>query len=341
MRVLNFAIVGCGRVASRHADSIKNLKNAKLLAVCDAKKDRADFFGRKYKTRVFYSFDTLLKNKTIDIVNICTPSGLHSQMGIKAAKAGKHIIVEKPMALNLKDADSLINECKKNKAKLCVVLQNRYNPAMQDLKKLVDSGKLGKVNLTSVCVRWFRPQSYYEDDWHGRWLMDGGAVMNQSIHHLDALIWLLGMPKSVFAYTGTLAHKIEVEDTGVAIFKYNNGSLAVFEGSTITYPENLEGSIALFGENGSVKVGGTALNRKIFWKIKGELDKEKEILAKETGEPPSVYGFSHKEVIKDMIEAVLKNREPKTNGYEGRKSLELALAIYKSAKKCREVRIGE
>ena len=337
MKTLNFAIIGCGRVAPRHAESIKQIKKARLLGVCDVKRENADLFGEKYHSQVYYSVDELLRNKKIEVVSICVPSGLHVSLGIKAARAGKHIILEKPMALNLKDADSLINECKRNKVKLCVVLQNRYNQPIQDLKKLVESRKLGKINLASVCVRWYRPQSYYNDDWHGRLTMDGGAVMNQSIHHLDALIWLLGMPKSVFAHTATLAHQMEAEDVGIAVFKYQNRALAVFEGSTITYPENLEGSIALFGDKGSVKIGGTALNRKVFWKIKGQLDKEAVILAKEKNDPKSVYGLSHKEVISDMIEAVLKNREPKTNGYEGRKSLKLVLAIYKSAKEGKEV----
>ncbi|MCM8786986.1 MAG: Gfo/Idh/MocA family oxidoreductase [Candidatus Omnitrophica bacterium] len=340
MEILKFAIVGCGRIAPRHADSIASLKNAKLWAVCDIKKERADLFGKKYRAKIYYSLNKLLKDKEIDIVDICTPSYLHAEMGIQAANKGKHIIVEKPMALNLKDANNLISASKENKVKLSVVLQNRFNPAMKDLKKLVESKKLGKIYLASVCVRWFRPQSYYEDEWHGKKGTGDGVVINQTSHHLDALVWLLGMPKSVFAYTGTLAHKTEVEDVATAVFKYKNGALAVLETSTFTYPQNLEGSIALFGKNGSVKVGGTALNRKIFWKIKGELDKEEEILEKEKGEPPSVYGFSHKEVIKDMIKAVLNSREPKTNGYEGKKSLELILAIYKSAKEKKEVKIN-
>lgn len=339
MRSLNFAIVGCGRVAPRHADSIVEIKNANLLAVCDNKKDRADRFGREYKARVYYDFKKLLKDPQIDVVNICTPSGLHAQMAIETARAGKHIICEKPMALNSKDAKKMISECRKNKVKLCIVLQNRYNRAMGDLKKVVERKKLGKINLGSVCVRWFRPQSYYGDDWHGKWEMDGGAVMNQSIHHLDALIWTMGMPKSVFAYWGTLVHKTEVEDCCVAVFKYKNGSLAVFEGSTIIYPENLEGSIALFGDKGSVKVGGTALNRKVFWKIKDELDKEKKNLSQNKADPKSVYGSSHKFVIKDMIESVLKNREPRTDGIEGYESLKLVLAIYESARNNKEVKI--
>ena len=340
MKKLNFAVVGCGRVAPKHADAIIDLKNARLAAVCDVKKDRADHFAEKYKAKVYYSYEKLLKNPEIDIVNICTPSHLHSKMGIKAASAGKHVVVEKPMALNMQDANRLIRECKKSKVKLCVVLQNRFNPPMQDLKRLIDSGKLGKIFLASVCVRWFRPQEYYEDDWHGKRALDGGGVvMNQTTHHLDAIAWLLGMPNYVYSYCDTLAHNIEVEDGCVALFRYNNGPMVVFEASTFSYPENLEGSIALQCEKGTVEVGGTALSRKTIWKIKGELDKEKSIIAKETVDPPTVYGYSHKEVVKDMVNAVTDDRQPYTSGEEGKKSLKLVESIYKCVETKKEVRI--
>lgn len=335
--ILRLAIVGCGRIAPRHAEAIHEIDNSKLIAVCDIKKERADLLSKKYDVKSYYDYAKLLENKEIDIVNICTSSGLHAKMGIMAADKGKHIVVEKPMALSLNDADNLIKACHRNKVKLAVILQNRYNQAMQDLNKIIKKGKIGKINLACVCVRWYRSQEYYNDEWHGTVKMDGGVVMNQSIHHLDALVWLMGMPKSVFAYSGTLAHQIETEDACVAIFKYKNGSLATFEGSTITYPENIEGSIAFFGEKGSVKVGGTALNRKVFWKIKGELDKEREILKKEKKDPKSIYGLSHKEAINDMVKCILEGKEPQNNGEEGRKSLRLVCAIYNSINAGREI----
>ena len=167
--------------------------------------------------------------------------------------------------------------------------------------------------------------------------MDGGALMNQSIHHIDALQWLMGAPESVFAYTATLAHRMEAEDTGVAVIRFRGGVLGVVEGSTITYPENLEGSIAIFGERGSLKVGGTALNRKVIWKVEGELAHEKELLTREGMDPPSIYGTSHRAVIADMIAAVTEDRPPKTDGAEARKSVALVLAIYESARTGRPV----
>jgi len=205
------------------------------------------------------------------------------------------------------------------------------------LRRVVDSGRLGRLLLGSATVRWYRPQEYYEDEWHGTWAMDGGALMNQSIHHIDALQWLMGAPASVFAYTATLAHRMEAEDAGVAVIRFQSGALGTIEGSTITYPENLEGSVAVFGERGSIKVGGTALNRKTVWKVEGELEHEKELLTRDQLDPASVYGTSHSAVIADMIAAIRDDRPPKTSGPEARRSVALVLAIYESARTGRPV----
>lgn len=337
-----FGIIGCGRIAPRHADSLSEIQGTKLVQVCDVLETRAHHFARKYNTSYCLDYHELISNPEIDIVNICTPSGLHAEMTIAALKAGKHVIVEKPMAMNAADADRMISTAKETNRKLCIVLQNRYNPPMQDFYHAVRSGKIGRILLGSVTVRWYRPQEYYNDGWHGTKSMDGGALMNQSIHHIDALQWLVDAPvKSVFTYTATLAHKMEAEDIGVVAVRFETGALATIEGSTVTYPQNLEASVALFGENGSLKVGGTALNRKIFWKIKGEIEHEKELLTEEEIDPPSVYGASHRLVIKDMIAAIDEDREPQTNGAEGRKSLVLVSAMYESALNSKEVFLNE
>jgi len=245
------------------------------------------------------------------------------------------------MALNPVDADKMIQASKATGRKLCVVLQNRYNPPMQDLYNLIRSKQIGAVLLGSVTVRWYRPQEYYEDGWHGTKAMDGGALMNQSIHHIDALQWLIGEPvESVVAYTGTMVHKMESEDVGIALLKFRGGTLATVEGSTITYPQNLEASVALFGEKGSVKVGGTALNRKVFWKVKDQLEHEQELLTHESIDPPTVYGESHKHVIKDMLDAIAADRQPLTNGEEGKKSVVIVSAMYESAGSGQPVCIG-
>ncbi len=329
---IRFGLIGCGRVAPRHTQSITELENANLVAVADIIKSRADRFGKENEADAYQDYRYLLERQDIDVITICTPSGLHARMAVEAMQAGKHVIVEKPIALSLKDADWMIETSKKTGKKMCVVLQNRYNPPMQDMQRVVNDGRLGKLLMGVATVRWYRPQEYYEDGWHGTWAMDGGALMNQSIHHIDALQWLMGKVESVFAYTSTLNHKMEAEDAGVAVIKFQNGGIGTIEGSTITYPENLEGSVALFGEKGSLKVGGTALNRKVIWKVSGELEHEREILTSEQVDPPSVYGKSHLKVIENMIQAIYANAQPSTHGAQARGSLALVLAIYESSR---------
>jgi predicted dehydrogenase len=339
-RTLQYAIIGCGRVAPRHAQSLQQLQashNVELTAVCDVIEARAQHFAKTYGGVPCTDYHALLERPDIDVVSLCVPSGLHAALGQEAAHAGKHVLVEKPIALSLDDADALISTCEEAGVTLGVVLQNRFNPPMRDLRALVDSGALGKLYLGSATVRWYRPQSYYEDEWHGTWAMDGGALMNQSIHHIDALQWFLGEVDSVFAYTSTLAHRMEAEDVGVAVLRFKSGALATIEGSTLTYPENLEGSVALFGEHGSAKVGGTALNRKVFWKVAGQIEQEREMLTQEAVDPPSVYGSSHREQIAEMLTAIREGRPPTTHGYEARRSLQLVCAIYESARERREV----
>lgn len=334
---LRFGLIGCGRVAPRHAESLSASPDATLAAVADIDEDRANRFALRFCADPTTDYQRLLARPDIDVVSICTPSGLHAHMAMEAMQAGKHVIVEKPIALTVADADRLIAAARANGVKLCVVLQNRYNPPMQDLKRAVEGGLLGRLLLGNATVRWHRSQDYYEDGWHGTWAMDGGALMNQSIHHIDALQWLMGRPQSVFAYTATLAHRMEAEDTGVAVIRFEGGALGSVEGSTVTYPENLEGSVAIFGERGSVKVGGTALNRKVVWRIAGELAQASDPLPSDQVDPPSVYGASHGAVIADMVAAIREDREPRTNGSEARRSLMLVQAMYESSRTGRVV----
>ena len=338
---IHFGLIGCGRVAPRHAQSFAELADARLVAVADVIESRAQRFAKEHRAEAYGDYRRLLDRRDINAVSICTPSGMHAAIAIEAMQAGKHVIVEKPMAMNLRDADRMIATAEATGVQLCVILQNRYNPPMQDLRRVVDEGKLGRLLLGNATVRWYRPQEYYEDGWHGTWAMDGGALMNQSIHHIDALQWLMGDVESVFAYTATLAHRMEAEDVGVVVLRFKSGALGTIEGSTVTYPENLEGSVALFGERGSVKVGGTALNRKVIWKIEGELEHERESLTRDQVDPPSVYGTSHKHVIADMLAAIRENRAPRTNGRGARKSVALVLAIYESARTGKPVQMGD
>jgi predicted dehydrogenase len=334
---VKFGLIGCGRVAPRHAQSLVQLATTELVAVADVLPNRADHFSDKHGADACYGHLEILEREDIDAVTICVPSGHHAQVAIDALRAGKHVLVEKPIALSLADADRMIQVAREENRTLGVVLQNRYNTPVQQVRRAIDQGQLGKIYLGNACVRWYRPQSYYEDDWHGTWAMDGGALMNQSIHHIDALQWFMGPVKSVSSYTATLAHEMEAEDVGVAIVRFESGALATIEGSTVTWPQNLEGSVAIFGESGSVKVGGTALSRITIWKVNGELDREAEILTSQRVDPPTVYGYSHREVISDFADAVLEGRSPNTPGEEARKSLEIVLAIYESARTGKEV----
>ncbi len=329
---VRFGLVGCGRVAPRHVQSLQEIEGAELVAVTDVIPARAERITTDVGCTLESNYAGLLKRTDIDIVTICTPSGLHAQMGMQAAKAGKHVLVEKPIALTLEDADALIETCATAGVELSVVLQNRYNPPMLDLRCAVDEGRLGKLRLGAATVRWYRPQEYYEDGWHGTYAMDGGVLLNQAIHHIDALQWFFGEVESVFAYTATLAHQIETDDVGIGVIRFKNGALATIEGSTITYPQNLEGSLTIFGEKGSVKVGGPALNRIAFWKVAGELEHEREMLTRQEVDPPTVYGYSHKQVIAEMAAAVREGRVPVTSGTTARTSLALVLALYESAR---------
>ena len=334
---VRFGLIGCGRVAPRHAQSLQQLNDTNLIAVADVKPQRAHHFAEEYKADGYTNHHDLLERPDIDAVSICVPSGLHAQVAVDALQAGKHVLVEKPIALTLDDADRMIQVAREQDRLLGVVLQNRYNSPMQMLRRAVDEGALGKLYLGNACVRWYRPQSYYEDDWHGTIAMDGGALMNQSIHHIDALQWFMGPVRSVQAYSATLAHQMEAEDVGVAVVRFQNGALGTIEGSTLTWPQNLEGSVSIFGEQGSVKIGGTALNRITLWKVQGQLEQESELLTSQRVDPPSVYGYSHREAIQNFAEAVLGTQTLATPGPEARKSLALVLAIYESARSGQEV----
>lgn len=337
----NFALIGCGRISNRHGEALRDLhaQGARLVAACDVIEARVKRFTNDFGGAAYTDYHELLRRDDIDIVIVATPSGMHSGMGQDVARAGKHLLVEKPISITLEQADALIETCEREKVILGVVLQNRFNPPMRALRRVIDNGDLGRLLLANVTVRWYRPQEYYEDGWHGTWAMDGGAMMNQCIHHIDAMRWLLGEVDSIFAYTGTLAHTMEAEDVGIAVVRFRSGAMGVIEGSTVTYPKNLEGSIAIFGEHGSVKVGGTALNQRVFWKIKDQLEHEHLLLANEAVEPPTVYGFSHREQLLEMMNAVNEGRQPTTHGREARKSLEVVSAIYQSAHEGREIRM--
>jgi UDP-N-acetyl-2-amino-2-deoxyglucuronate dehydrogenase len=338
-RPFRVALVGCGRISERHFDAIENNPHLTLVGVCDDLPERARLAGEKMSVPAFTNYTTMLAEVPADVVAICTPSGLHPRHGIIAAERGLHVICEKPMATRLEEADALVRACDEAGVYLFVVKQNRLNPAIQLLKRSIDQGRFGRIYLANTTVRWNRPQSYYDmAPWRGTWEFDGGAFMNQASHYVDMIQWLVGPVTAVTAKTATLARRIESEDTGIALVRFRSGALGVIEVTMLAYPRNMEGSIAILGEKGSVKVGGTALNRIEHWEFAeyDDIDREAEAL-KAAPNPLSVYGSGHRPYYENVVKVLRGEAAPGTDGREGRKSLELILGIYESARAEREI----
>ncbi len=335
--VFRIAFSGCGRISKNHFDAIAKIDGLKLAAVCDADPVRAAAAGAERKVPHFTSYERMLAETETELVTIATPSGLHPAQGILAAQAGRHVVMEKPMAISLTGADQLVQACDKAGVHLFVVKQNRLNPPVQLLKRAVDRGRFGRIYLASCTVHWARPQEYYDQaPWRGTWEFDGGAFMNQASHYVDLIQWLMGPVESVMAKTATLARRIETEDSGVAILKFRSGALGTIEVTMLAYPRNLEGSITLLGEKGSAKIGGTAVNKIEHWEF-AEYDDDDKLVELADTSPPNVYGLGHEGYYRNVLSVLRGEAKPDTDGRAGRKSLELILGIYESAKTGREV----
>jgi UDP-N-acetyl-2-amino-2-deoxyglucuronate dehydrogenase len=334
---LRVALVGCGRISQNHFDAIAKLDGLTISAVCDVVPERAKAAGEKLGVPWFTSYEKMLHDASSEIVTIATPSGLHPAHGILAARAGKHVVCEKPMAITLASADELVQACDAAGVKLFVVKQNRLNPPVQLLKRAMDKGRFGKIYLANTTVRWTRPQEYYDQaPWRGTWEFDGGAFMNQASHYVDLMQWLVGPVESVIAKTATLARKIEAEDTGIAVLRFRNGALGTIEVTMLTYPKNLEGSITILGEKGTAKIGGTAVNKIEKWEF-AEPDPDDALVESSNTNPASVYGFGHEGYYRNVLSVLRGEAVADTDGRGGRKSLELILGIYQSARTGREV----
>lgn len=331
------ALVGCGRISRNHFDAIGNVDGLALSAVCDTVEDRARAAGEERGVPWFTNHTEMLAQADADVVTVCTPSGLHSQQGVAAAKAGKHVVTEKPMAITLEQADALVQACDSAGVHLFVVKQNRLNPAVQLLKRAVDKGRFGRIYMANTTVRWNRPQEYYDSaPWRGTWEFDGGAFMNQASHYVDLIQWLVGPVESVIAKTATQARRIEAEDSGVAVMRFRSGAIGVIEVNVLTYPKNWEGSIAIIGEKGTAKIGGTAVNRVDQW-VFADYDDDDKLIESAATNPPNVYGFGHEGYYRNVLSVLRGQAQPETDGRAGRKSLELILGIYESAKTGRDV----
>ncbi|HUQ47532.1 MAG TPA: Gfo/Idh/MocA family oxidoreductase [Gemmatimonadaceae bacterium] len=329
---IRVALVGCGRIARNHVEAIKLIDGLSLVGVCDCIEERAKTLAEPLGIPAYTSYETMLAEVDCDVVTIATPSGLHPGQGVLAARAGKHVVTEKPMAISLKGADDLVRACDEAGVHLFVVKQNRLNAPIQRLKQAVDKGRFGRLYLANCTVRWARPQEYYDQaPWRGTWEFDGGAFMNQASHYVDLIQWVVGPVDGVMARTATLARKIETEDTGVAILRFRSGALGVIEVTMLAYPKNMEGSITVLGEKGSVKIGGTAVNKVERWEF-ADSEPDDAVVRTMDSNPPNVYGYGHEGYYRNVLAVLNGEAKPDTDGRAGRKSLELILGIYESAK---------
>lgn len=336
--MIKIGLVGCGRISPRHFESITGNPEFKLTAVCDIMKDKAETAGRKYGVPYFTDYREFLDKADVEIVDICTPSGLHPSMGLEAAEKGFNVILEKPMGLDYALCEKLVEICDKKKLRLFVVKQNRFNSPIQKLKIALNEGRFGKIFLANTTVRWRRTQEYYDSDpWRGTWEFDGGVLMNQASHHVDLLLWLVGDVKSVYSKARTFNHKIKTDDTSVVMLEFKNGALGTIEATTCTSPFDLEGSVTILGEHGTVRVGGFAVNKMEIWKFEDNAPNEEEEVKQFNQNPPNVYGFGHMQYFHNVAQAMLGKALPMTDGKEGLKTLKLLLGIYKSASKGCEV----
>lgn len=334
---IRIAVVGCGRISKNHFGSIEQLDTEfELVAVCDNQPLVLEEHMNKYNVPGYLSIDELLEKESLDLVTLCTPSGLHAAQTIKAAKCKVNVVTEKPMATKWEDGLAMVNACEEAGVHLFVVKQNRRNSTLQLLKRVVEEKRFGKIHMVHLNVFWTRPQEYYDRaKWSGTWHMDGGAFMNQATHYVDLLHWLIGPVEKVHAMTST-NRDIEVEDTGVVNIKWRNGALGSMAVTMCTYPNNLEGSITILGEKGTVRVGGVAVNEIQEWKFEDVRDYDAEI-ENANYQTTSVYGFGHPPYFQNVADVLRGKADPETDGREGLKSLELLISTYRSARDNEEI----
>ena len=338
--MLRFALVGCGRIARRHSQLLGGgeIGGAALAGVADLRSDRAEAIGTRYGVPWFDDMHEMVRSVDPDVIAVLTESGNHAEHVIALADHGKHIVVEKPMALALEDADRMIEACDRNAIKLFVVKQNRFNLPVVKLREALEAGRFGRLVMGTVRVRWCRTQEYYDQDaWRGTWAFDGGVLTNQASHHVDLLEWMLGEPVSVFGMTRTALVDIETEDTAAVVIRFRNGALGIVEATTATRPVDLEGSISILGERGTVEIGGFAVNEMKHWKFEEAHPDDDVVIRDFSTNPPDVYGFGHKAYYDHVVRAIQEGGPNLVDGIEGRRSLELINAIYESVETGREI----
>jgi predicted dehydrogenase len=330
---LRFALVGCGAIARKHAQALHHyLEGAEIGAFVDRDIVRAREFSEKYGAPAFSSISEMMSavGDRIDVFSVLTPSGAHCPNVLELAEYGRPIVVEKPMALRLEDADRMIDACDAHGVKLFVVHQNRYNLPIIKAREALAQGRFGKLVLGTVRLRWTRDQAYYDSaSWRGTWEHDGGVFMNQAAHHIDMLSWFMGQVESVRSMAATRLVDIECEDTGVAVIRFNSGALGVLEATTAARPKDLEGSISILGEKGSVVIGGFFMNELVTWNFQDKQPIDDEVFT-QFGTNPSAPAYNHGEYLRDVVAALQTKKAALVDGLEGRKSLELITALYES-----------
>lgn len=334
---MKYALVGCGRISPNHLIAAQN-NNLEIVAICDLCEknmvDKIKLCDLSQKVKKYTDFEEMLEKEQPELVAIATESGEHARIALRCMDFGCNLIIEKPIALSIEDADAIISKAKECNVKVCACHQNRFNKAVQKIREAVEKERFGKLFYGTAHIRWARDREYYDRaKWRGTWEQDGGALMNQCIHDIDLLRWMMGDEiVEVVGMTDRLKHEyIEAEDLGIALVHFKNGSYGIIEGTTNVYPKNLEETLYLFGEKGTVKAGGEAVNIIEEWRFSDYLD-EPEAIKEECHEnPPNVYGFGHSKLYKDVIEAICEDREPYVNAEAGKRALELVLAIYLSA----------
>lgn len=336
---LGFAIVGCGKISNKHLHVLGKLPGAAAVCLYDHDRGRAEAQREKAPgAMVATTLEEALEHPGVGAVTICTPSGSHADLGIRAAAAGKHVIVEKPLALTLPEADALIHACDQAGVKLFVVKQNRYNRPVLAARRALEEDRLGRLFMGGVRVLWHRDQPYYDaEPWRGTWAQDGGVCTNQASHHIDLLLWFMGDPVSVFAKGDTVLHDIETEDTATVMIRFRGGATGVVQATTCVQPRDLEGSLSLFGTRGTIEVGGFAATELRTWMLPGESEDDTRAVWDEWGANPKEFAYNHGEFYKDVLQSITSSRRGLIDGIEGRRSLEVIHAIYESIETGREV----
>ena len=336
-KIMRYALIGCGRISPNHIAAAKN--NAlEIVGLCDIVSDCITDKMLKFKldanTRCYTDYKKMIEEEKPGLVSICTESGKHAEIALFCIEHGCNCIIEKPIALSIADADAIISASIKYHVKVCACHQNRFNKSIQIIREAIDMNRFGKLFYGAAHIRWCRNREYFDRaSWRGTWEQDGGALMNQCIHNIDLLRWMMGSDiEEVVGMTDRLNHDyIETEDIGIALIRFKNGSYGIIEGTTDIYPKNLEETLYIFGEKGTVKAGGQSVNIIEEWRFSDLLDNPEDVKEKFHENPPNVYGYGHTPLYADMINAIQQDRQPYVNAMEGKRALELVLAIYKSA----------